>query len=64
MYIISTASALNPWGICILGIGQTKEEAILDAYGRKQKLAKGHYIQEIDPNDEDWADCEALDQYR
>ena len=63
LYIVTTRSAINQWGTCILGAGSTKSEALLNAYGR-EKLEKGHYIEKVDPNDEDWSDCSALDQYR
>ena len=66
LYIVTARSAINQWGICILGAGHTESEALIMAYGRPVTagLEKGHFIQEIDPNSEEWADCEKLDQYR
>lgn len=63
LYIVTARSAINQWGICILGVGSTKSEALLNAYGREE-LEMGHFMQKIDPNSEEWADCEKLDQYR
>ena len=65
MFIITATSAINSFahGAIILGVGHTKGEALLNAYGRT-KLQKGHFIQEIDPDSPEWADCEKLDQYR
>ena len=63
MFIIIAKSAIH-FGNCILGVGHTKSDAILDAYGRPQRLERGHFLQQIDPSDEEWSDCERLQQYR